>query len=348
MVSPWHPGHPSVGIPPVDSPRHLAAPTATSLSAALPRISSPQTGQPARYASGGGPNGSSRAAGGSGPRRLRRLLPPFDGRALSMDAAIGRMPDAPHAQLPLTVRTAPRVAPAALLRAGAVGEGGEALKRSLDEALDRRQGFLHQAFALCKRLGRLAPVRAYPLATLGQYMLSHAPDKGVDRHRFPLDPRALLAPIRRGAPGPLGAIAPPERVRRTHHLCGQIRGPTLIPRRPIPRLDVRHHPLALPRGTRLHQPRDLLRLACLAQHRPQRPLPLLAAHGIRHLRPMPPWLGVLIPAAARGNTLQRGMVRPMTARRLDAHDVAALEGAATDAAAAIVQARDPAAPARTP
>jgi Hsp70 protein len=45
MVSPLHPGHPSVGIPPRYSPRNLAAPIATSMMASLTHISSPQTGQ---------------------------------------------------------------------------------------------------------------------------------------------------------------------------------------------------------------------------------------------------------------------------------------------------------------
>ena len=41
MVSPLHPGHPSVGMPLVSSPRHLAAPIATSIMASrkLTRIS---------------------------------------------------------------------------------------------------------------------------------------------------------------------------------------------------------------------------------------------------------------------------------------------------------------------
>src|SRR5947209_6754698 len=63
MVSPWHPGHPIMGIPPVYSRRNLAAPRATSMMASLTSISALQTGQRERYASGGGPNGASRAAG---------------------------------------------------------------------------------------------------------------------------------------------------------------------------------------------------------------------------------------------------------------------------------------------
>src|SRR4051812_39311054 len=43
MVLPLHPGHPIVGIPPIYSPRNLAASTATSPMASLTNISSPQT-----------------------------------------------------------------------------------------------------------------------------------------------------------------------------------------------------------------------------------------------------------------------------------------------------------------
>jgi len=170
------------------------------------------------------------------------------------------MPDAPHAHLPLTVRTAQGVSPAALLIALAVGEGDDDLNRSLDDALDLGQGFLNQAFDLGKRLGRLHPVIAYPLETLGKHMLYHAPDKGVDRHRFPLDPLALMGPIMIRDSLPIVAIDTPKRDRWTHHIFGQIRRQTLVPRRYIGLLDVGHKPLVIPRVTRIHQPRALPRL----------------------------------------------------------------------------------------
>jgi hypothetical protein len=264
-----------------------------------------------------------------------------------MDEARGRMPAAPHAHLPLTVRTAQGVSPAALLRALAGGEGGDDLQRSLDDALDLGQSFLHQAFDLCKRLGRLHPVLAYPWETLGKHMLYHTSDQGVDLPRFPLDPLARVGPLRLRDPLPIVASDPPERDRRTHHLCGQIRRQTLIPRRHIALLDVGDTPLAIPRGTRLHQPRALLRLSWLSQHCQQIPRPRRAQHGIRHIRQMHPLLGLLIPAAAGGHTMQMGVGLPMTAMRLEDQDGAALEGAATDSAEAIVQALDPTAHART-
>ncbi len=77
-----------------------------------------------------------------------------------MDDPIGRVPDAPHLHSALTVWTAQRVSPAALLIALAVGEGGNDLDRPLDEALDFGQSFLNQALQLCKGFGRLHPVIA--------------------------------------------------------------------------------------------------------------------------------------------------------------------------------------------
>ena len=110
-----------------------------------------------------------------------------------MDEAIGRMPDARHAHLPLTVRTAQGVSPAAVLIALAVGEGGDDLHRSLDDALDLGQGFLKQAFDLCKRLGRLHTVIAYPLEAFGKHMLNHTPDEDRDGDCFPFHPLALVS-----------------------------------------------------------------------------------------------------------------------------------------------------------
>ncbi len=88
-----------------------------------------------------------------------------------MNEAIGRMPDAPHAHLMLTVRTAQGVPTRTLLVALAVGHRCDNLHRSLDDTLDLRQGLLNETLQLGKRLGRLHPVIAYPFETLGTHML---------------------------------------------------------------------------------------------------------------------------------------------------------------------------------
>src|SRR5215475_4458809 len=62
---------------------------------------------------------------------------------------------------------------------------------------------------------------------------------------------------------------------------------------------------------------------------------------------MDPLPGLWIPAATRGNDVQMRVVLPMTAMRLDHHDIAALQGAATDPAEDIIQAPHPTTHART-
>src|SRR5438445_3200755 len=173
MVSPLHPGHPSVGMPPVYSPRHVAAPIATSMMASLTSSSSRHTGQRYRYASGGGPNGSSRASGGSGAWRLRRLFPPFHGLARIVDDPILGVPYLPDPPRRLAVRTAQRVAPRALLIPWAVGQRGAHLDGRLHAALDFRQGGLHHALQLGKRLGRLHAIIARPLESFGKDLWYH-------------------------------------------------------------------------------------------------------------------------------------------------------------------------------
>src|SRR5438309_11282007 len=222
MVSPLHPGHPSVGMPPVYSPRNLAAPIATSIMASLTSISSRQTGQRYRYSSGGGPNGSSRACGRIGSWRLRRIFPPFNSLKLIVDDPIFGVPYLPDPHLRLAVRTAQRVAPRALLIPLAVGQRGDNLDGLLNEALDFRQGGLNHALQLGKRLGRLHAIIANPLEAFGKDMLYHAPDKRVDCHRFPLHPLPFGGTVVIRDPLAIIAVDPPERDRRTDDIFGQI------------------------------------------------------------------------------------------------------------------------------
>jgi len=88
-----------------------------------------------------------------------------------MNEAIGRMPDAPHAHLMLTVRTAQGVPTRTLLVALAGGHRCDNLHRSLDDTLDLRQGLLHETLQRGKRLGRLHPIIADTLEPLGDRML---------------------------------------------------------------------------------------------------------------------------------------------------------------------------------
>src|SRR5215831_10036039 len=347
MVSPLHPGHPIVGIPPVYSPRNLAAPMATSMMASLPSISSLQTGQRERYSSGGGPKGPSRSSGGIGSWRLRRIFPPFDGLELIIDDAIGRMPDAPHAHLPLTVRTDQGISPSALLIALAVGHRSDDLARPLDDTLHLGQGVMNHALELLKRLRRLHPVGAYPLKSLGKHMLNHPADKRLDFHRFPLDVLALVRTVVRGDPLAIIAINAPEGDRWTHHIFGQIGRQALRARRDIALLYVGDEPIAIARVTDINQTVDLFRPQRLAQHRQQMPLPLFSQHRIWQRVEMDPLLGLLSPSTTGGDEVQMGIVLAIAAMGLDDDDVTAFEVLAADPAEDVIQAPHPTAHERT-
>src|SRR5438128_11897763 len=134
MVSPLHPGHPSVGMPPVYSPRNLAAPTATAMMASLTSISSPHPGQRERYASGSGPKGSSRPSCGSGSWCLRRILPSPHGFQLIMNHAILRVPYLPYPHLCFAVRTAQGISTGTGLVAFSIALGRNNLDGPLDDA----------------------------------------------------------------------------------------------------------------------------------------------------------------------------------------------------------------------
>src|SRR5215470_8473576 len=325
-------------MPPVYSPRNLAAPIATSIMASLTRISSPHAGQRYRYSSGGGPNGSSRAAGGSGSGRLRRIFPPFNSLKLIVDDSIFGVPYLPDPHLRVAVRTTQRVAPHALLIPLAVGQPSNDFNGSLDHAFHLDHSLANQHLELGKRLGRLHAVIANPLEALRKDMLHHAPNKRVDCYRFPLHPLTFMRTIVIRDPLAIIAVDPPERDRRTHHICGQIPRQTLIPCRDIPFLYVGDKPLAIACVTRIDQPPALRRLDRLAQHRQQMPLPLLPQQGIRHIVEVDPLLRLWNPAATRGNDMQMRIVVPIPSVGLDHDDIAALQGPATDPAKDLIQA----------
>ena len=88
-----------------------------------------------------------------------------------MNDPIARMPDPPHAHLPLAVRTAQGVAPGALLIALAVGQRRDDFDRPLDDTSDLGQGLLNQVLDCGKRLGRLHTIIANPLKAFGKVSL---------------------------------------------------------------------------------------------------------------------------------------------------------------------------------
>jgi hypothetical protein len=118
------------------------------------------------------------------------------------------------------VRTAQRGAPRALLIPLAVGQRGDDLDRPFDKALHFRQGGLNHVLQLGKRLGRLHAIIAHALEAFGKDMLHHAPDKRVDRHRFPLYPLTFVRTVVIRDPLAIIAIDPSERDRWTDDIFG--------------------------------------------------------------------------------------------------------------------------------
>lgn len=69
-------------------------------------------------------------------------------------------------------------------------------------------------------------------------MLNHSADEGVDIHRFPLDPLALVGMVVIGDPLAIIPVDTSYRDRRTHHIFGEIRRQALIPRGDIALLHI--------------------------------------------------------------------------------------------------------------
>ena len=249
------------------------------------------------------------------------------------------MPYPPYAHIAVTVRTAQGVSTRALLVTLAVG--------FRCDDLDLGQGLLNHVPDLGKRLRGLHAVIPDPLKAFGKDMLDHASDEGIHVHRFPFHPLCRMGAIMIGDAVAIIAVDAPERARRTHDICGQIPCQTLIPCGHIAFLSVGDQSLARARVTHLNQLLHLLGLHRLAQHRQQRPLPLLAQQAIRHVIQGHPLFGLLIPSTTGGDEVQMGILLAMAAMGLDNHDGAALEGAATDPALDIIQTADAAAQERT-
>src|SRR2546425_6462856 len=103
------------------------------------------------------------------PRGLSTFLP--CAFTAHIDYPIGRVPDAPHPHLSLTMRTAQGVPPRALLIPLPVGQPGDDLHCTPDHALDLRQGRLNHCLHFGKRLGGLHPIIPDALKPFGHHML---------------------------------------------------------------------------------------------------------------------------------------------------------------------------------
>ncbi len=166
----------------------------------------------------------------------------------------------------VTMRTPQGIATGALSVTLSIGLGGDNLDRPLDNALDLSQRLVNQVLDLCKGLGGLHPVIPNPFKPLGEDMLHHAANKGVDIHSLPLNSISLMGAIMVGHLLPIIAIDPPHRDRRTDDIFGQIHGQTLIAGRDIALLHIRHKPVGIPLITRIDQRIDRARHISRAYH----------------------------------------------------------------------------------
>src|SRR2546426_1683704 len=188
----------------------------TSMMASFTKSSVPHTGQRYGYSMGGGPKGSSRSSLACGTSSCRRISSPTHRLALVIHHTVLRMPHLPHVHLMVAMRTAQRIATGTVTVTFPITRGRDDLDGTLDNAPHLRQGLLHQAFDLGKRLGRLHPVGAYPLETFRKHLLHPPTDKGVDIHAFPLHPLGLMRAIMVGDALTIITVDPSQGDRWTH------------------------------------------------------------------------------------------------------------------------------------
>src|SRR5215470_12670462 len=170
---------------------------------------------------------TSALSSGTGSLRACSVRAPFDHLPLIVDHPIGRMPDAPHLHLTLTVGTPEGIAPRALLVPLSVGQPGDDLHRALDHALDLGQGRANDHLDLGKRLGGLHPVIPNTLEPFGHGVLHHAANKREDIHRFLFHPVGPVGAVMVRDPLAIIALNAPDGDRWTHHIAGHVTRHTL-------------------------------------------------------------------------------------------------------------------------
>jgi hypothetical protein len=230
MVYSFPPGHPPVGLNPgEDAGWHWARPLPASRMAACPRRSGPHPTQRSGDAIGGGPQGSSRPSRDRRSRAGGRLSPPFDRPQLVLQPAILRGPDLPDAPRRWTAWPAPGLATGARWGTLPVARGCEPLARPGPQARALRPSWSNQGAALCKRLGRLPPLRPDPCAPFGADRREPTTEHRVDRPPVPCHPLWLREAILRGDALTILALQASACEGWTDAIRRAIRRPTLRP-----------------------------------------------------------------------------------------------------------------------
>jgi hypothetical protein len=287
-------------------------PIPPSMLAAFTQSSVPHTGQRSEYSMGGGPKGASRSALSCGTPASRRIASPTHHLELVIDATGRRMPPLPHVPLMVAMRTEQRIVPRPVTVAFPTALGRPDRDGTCDDAPSFRQGRLKQPFDCGKRLGRLHPVGAYPLAPFGQPRLPHPTDKGRDLHAFSRHPLRLVGALRVGGARTSLPVQPSQGARWTHHRLRSIHRPTLRARRHLTLLHIGDKAVGLLSVASLPQPSHRVSVQGLAPPLQDRPLPLLGQHRLGPITYLPPLVCRLIPATPGRHAVPMRLVLAMT------------------------------------
>src|SRR5256714_15330667 len=119
----------------------------------------------------------------------------FDHLPLVMDYPVGRVPDAPHPHLSLTMRTAQRVPPRALLIPLPVGQPGNDLNGALDHAFHLGHSLANQHLELGKCFRGFHAVIPDALEAFWPRALHHPAAKCCDFNGFKCQPLGSVGAV---------------------------------------------------------------------------------------------------------------------------------------------------------
>lgn len=225
----------------------------------------------------------------------------------------------------------------------AISHRGDDFDGTLNHVLHPGQGSLDHGFELGEGLGRLYPIIAHPLETLGHHMLHHSANEGADIHGFAFHPFTAVGAIVVRDPAAIIAIDASDRDGWGHDVFGQIRRQGVVARRHITLLHLGDEALGIATVAGIDEAIDRRCGQGLAQHGEGMPLPLLVQHGVGQILQMHPALGLWVPPPAGGDEMEVGIVLTVATVCVQNDDVATFEPPAAELAIEIVHTADPAA-----